>query len=56
MFFTFLKPACRRKSHALALRTPLLQCATISVARVELIHALGQIAQRDQLRAGMLQI
>ena len=32
MFRTFLNPACFRKSTAFALRTPLLQCATISSA------------------------
>src|SRR6476620_9380776 len=56
MFLTFLKPACFRKSTALALRVPLLQCATISVAVSSSFTRLGRSPSGISLDVGMLQI
>jgi hypothetical protein len=44
-----LKPDLRRKSTALALRAPLLQCTTISRLESSSCNARRQIAKRNQM-------
>ena len=46
MLRTFLNPACFRKSTALALRIPLLQCATISSAESSSFTRFGRSPAR----------
>src|ERR1700722_8922620 len=53
---TFLNPACFRKSTALALRIPLLQCATISSAESSSLPHFGKSPSGISLACGILHI
>src|SRR5215469_5723092 len=56
IFLTFLKPACLRKSTALALRMPLLQWATISSAEFSSLTRLGSSPRGISFAYGMCAI
>ena len=56
MLRTRLNPACFRKSTALALRIPLLQCATISSAVFSSFTRFGNSPSGISFAFGMLQI